>query len=200
MNQQQVWNKIASKWSKFRVRNSPTVLNFLKDKKGKLLDDGCGSGRNFVDVKDVEWHGTDFSDEMIKFAEINAREKGIKIKLVKADSLDLPFEDNFFNNVICVAVLHCVDSAVKRKKVIEEIFRVLKKNGTALISAWGSNSPRLHGKEKECEVPWTVKESDKTLRYTYIYDLEELKKLAEEVGFTVEKSWEERNVNLIVRK
>lgn len=201
MEQEKVWDAISEKWAEFRVRISPTVENFLKNKNGKILDVGCGSGRNFLNSKNLKWHGTDFSKEMIKHAKKRAGKLQIEVELKKADGDNIPFEDNYFDVVLCYAVLHCIKSPAKRKKTLEEIFRIMKPGAEALISVWGKKSPRLKNKEKECFVPWTIKENEgKQNRYTYLFDLEELEKLAEEVGFKILKSWEERNVNLIVRK
>jgi len=92
--------------------------------------------------------------------------------------------DDFFDWVVfCSGFCHCVDSAEKRKKSIEEVYRVLKFGGEAIISSWGVNSPRLKNKEKECFVPWTSRDEKKKVnRYTYVYDLDELVGLCESVG------------------
>jgi len=218
MNQEEVWDEIGRPWKDFRVKVPPTVEKFLSDKSGKILDVGCGSGRNFLKMDGVFWYGIDFSGEMLKYAEETAKAKGVRVCLTKALVDSLPYEDDFFDAVLFYAVLHCVDSVGARKKALEEIYRVLKVRGEALISVWGSKSPRLRGKGKECFVPWTVRDEgekikrkienpslnfchpEKIKRYTYVYDLEELLELCESVGFEVLECWEERNVNLIVRK
>ncbi len=209
-NQAKVWDEIALKWNDFREVPSPSIVEFLKDKEGKILDLGCGSGRNFSAInKEAELYAVDFSQEMLKYA----RERAEKLKLnsnIEQSRVDkLPFKDGLFDSVICVAVLHCIPEKKERQGAIREIYRVLKKNGMAFISVWGKNSPRLKNKSKECFVSWTVKSSKKFRegeqgvkkeRYTYIYDLEELKKEVLDAGFKVENIWEERNVNVIVRK
>ncbi len=200
MNQEKVWNKISESWREFKTKISPAVENFLKDKKGKVLDVGCGSGRNFLKIDGLEWFGVDFSEKMLEYAKSNADKKGIKIELKKSKSSKLPYENNFFDCVLCVAVLHCIDSADERKNTIEEIYRVLKPNCEALISVWGRKSPRLKTKKKECFISWTIKENSKIKRYTYVYDKNELENLVKETGFEIAKSWEERNINLIIRK
>lgn len=200
-NQKKVWNEIAGKWNKFRNRISPTVEDFVSKQRGEILDLGCGSGRNFLWVDGLSWHAVDFSGEMIKFAEAKAKEIGIDLDAKVAESSDLPFEDNFFDSVLCFAVLHCVESEEKRRRTLEEIYRVLRVGGVALISVWGKNAPRVKNKGKEFFVPWSAREGEgKQMRYTYIFDLDELVGLCEDVGFRVERAWEERNVNLIVRK
>jgi tRNA (uracil-5-)-methyltransferase TRM9 len=201
MNQEKVWDKIAGLWKNYRYRISPSVEKFLSGKKGKILDIGCGSGRNIKEIKGVEWYGVDFSKEMLKFAESLMEKKGLSVNLKKSNAEGLPFEDNYFDSILSVAVLHCIDSIDKRKTAIKEIYRVLKPGSEAFISSWGSKSPRLKNKGKECYIPWTVREEgEKIKRYTYVYDLDELVELCRSVGFEIISSWEERNVNVIVRK
>ena len=196
MEQEGVWDLIGESWQKFRTRLSPTVEKFVSGKKGKILDVGCGSGRNFFKVDGLEWYGVDFSNVMLEYA-------GGKdyVELKKGVAEDLSYGDEFFDVVLCYAVLHCVDSSEKRNRALKEIFRVLKKGGEALISGWGRKSPRLKSKEKECFVPWGVREGrGRVERYTYVYDLDELIRDCELVGFEVVRAWEERNVNVVVRK
>jgi len=200
MDQEEVWDAIARKWSEFRTRTSATVEEFVSARKGKILDVGCGSGQNFLDVDGLEWHGVDFSKEMVELARENAKKKGIGVDLKVSDAVRLPYDDGFFDSVLFFAVIHCIDSADKRKKALEEIFRVLKPGGEALVATWGPKSPRLKNKGKEGYIPWTVGDGEKQMRYTYIFDLDELVKLCKEVGFDVVKSWEDRNVNVVVRK
>ncbi len=209
-NQERVWNEIAGKWNEFREVPSPAVVGFLKDKHGKILDLGCGSGRNFSAMnKDVELYAVDFSEQMLVHAKNKAEDFRLKADIVHSYSGKLPFKDNFFDSIICVAVLHCVPSKEERVNTIKEIYRTLKKGSTALISVWGKNSPRLKNKPKECFVSWTVKSEKfsrkkeqeiKQERYTYIYDLEELKEEVLAAGFEIESIWEERNVNVICKK
>ncbi len=209
-DQAKVWNEIAGKWNEFREVPSPAVVGFLKDKKGKILDLGCGSGRNFGAMgKNVELYAVDFSEQMLAHAKNKAEDFKLKVNILHSSSDKLPFEDNYFDSAICVAVLHCVPSKEERVNTIKEIYRTLKKDSSALISVWGKNSPRLKNKGKECFVSWTVKSEKpsrkgeaeiKQDRYTYIYDLEELKQEVLDAGFKIESIWEERNVNVICKK
>ncbi len=198
-NQKKVWNKIAEKWAQYRTETPITVKRFLEDKLGKILDLGCGSGRNCIKLnKNEEYYCLDFSSEMLKKAKENLKNQDVKFIL--SETNNIPFEDNFFDSCICYAVLHCIREKEKRTQTLQEIYRTLKIGSYALISVWSKNSPRLKNKEKECFIPWTTKENDKTKRYTYVYDLEELKKEIEKVNFKIIKIWEERNINVIVQK
>lgn len=195
MEQEKVWDTIALPWHEFRNVGVSHVADFLKGKKGKVLDLGCGSGRNFLKRNDLEFYGIDFSQKMVDLA----KGKGIAKEVKKSEVSLIPYDDSFFDLIIFSAVLHCVDSAEKRKKAIEETYRVLKKGGEAFISAWGRGQSRLKNREKESFVPWTVGEK-KVQRYTYIYEMSELKSDLEDVGFKIVKSWEDGCSCFVVKK
>ncbi len=197
-SQEKVWNKIAVGWNRYRDKPLREVKDFLKNKKGKILDLGCGSGRNFVKINGIIY-GIDFSEELLKYARENAKKKKIKVILKKAEAEKLPFDDEFFDFAMCIAVLHCIDSGQKRKKALLELFRVLKKNGEALITVWGRNQKRLKNKPKECFIPWNV-EGKKCLRFTYLFDESEFRELLEETGFDIVKLLEDENIYAWVRK
>lgn len=199
-NQKKVWENIAPSWNIYKKIPSPTVKNFLKQINGNILDLGCGSGRNFLKLKNSKIFAVDFSPKMIKYAKETANKKKINTSLYTMDASKLDFPDNFFNGILCWALLHCIKGKNKRKKILKEIKRTLKPNGKLLISCWGKKSPRLKNQKKECFVPWTIKENFKEKRYTYIYDLSELKKELKDTGFFIEKIWEQRNINAICQK
>ena len=68
MEQEKVWDKIVSPWQNFRQKQILESLEFVTGKKGKILDLGCGAGRNFVKSKDLEFYGIDFSKKMLELA------------------------------------------------------------------------------------------------------------------------------------
>jgi len=195
MNQEKVWDEIAPAWSEYRIRMTSTVRDLLENCNGKILDLGCGSGRNFLEKDGLEFYGVDFSERMVKFA----REKGY-VEVKKSASWDLDYGKEFFDCLICIALLNCVENEGNRKKTVEEMFRVLRSGGRALIVSWGRGSKRIKNQEKETFVRWSVGAGKIEERYTYIYDLDELVSLVEKVGFIVEKAWEDKNVCVIVRR
>ncbi|MCR4285212.1 MAG: class I SAM-dependent methyltransferase [archaeon] len=199
MNQEAVWDLLADHWRLFRNKASPYVKKFLKDSNGKVLDLGCGSGRNFSKRKEIQIYGVDFSKEMLGYAIKKAKKLGIKVKLKKAEAHKTGFKNNYFDAVLLHAVLHCIDSKKGKEEALKEILRVLKPGKKAFISTWGPNAPRINGRTGKTFVPWTIYDK-KLKRYTYIYKKEELEKLLKKIGFEIIKSWEDRNINLIVRK
>lgn len=198
-NEEKTWDKIAKKWSQYRKRTPKVVEDFLKNQQGKILDLGCGTGRNFLKSKDKKYYGIDFSEEMLKLAEKNSQKNGIKTILKKSTTNKIPFKENYFNAIICYATLHCIPSKKERQKTLKEIQRTLKPHSETLISVWSRNSPRLKNKPKECFIPWTI-EKTKMKRYTYIYDKEEIEREVKESGLKIIKSWQDKNINIIAQK
>ena len=83
MNQENIWDKIADKWNEFRTHSHRDVEEFLDKQKGRVLDLGCGSGRNFRKVDGVDLTGVDFSNELLKHAKVNAEKKNINVEAGK---------------------------------------------------------------------------------------------------------------------
>ena len=198
LTQEQTWDEISGKWNEYREKPMPEVARFLKNKKGKILDLGCGSGRHFVKNKGIIY-GIDFSEKMVKFAKKKAKKSGIKVIVKKESADDLHFEDNFFSSAIFIATLHCIETAEKREKALRELFRVLEPGSEALITVWSRNHEALKNKNKEDKIPWKV--NDKVYyRYNYIYYKPELEELLKKVGFKILKSWEDDNIVVMVKK
>jgi tRNA (uracil-5-)-methyltransferase TRM9 len=208
MNQEQVWNKIAEPWSKFRQNPPKEIIDFIKDKKGKLLDIGCGSGRNMIKQESLEYYGCDFSETMLKFAKQNAEKLEMKARLSKFNAEKLGFDDEFFDNALFISTLHCIDNSTLRRKALQELYRVLKQGGEAMISVWDkesySKTKKIEGKEGFIDWP---KDGKNYKRYYYFYDIEELEYLLKETGFEIVKiseygdgKHEKKNIIFYVKK
>jgi|TARA_Y100000310_G_scaffold17671_2_gene17453 ubiquinone/menaquinone biosynthesis C-methylase UbiE len=206
-SQKEVWNNIAKPWKTFRVKPFEEVKDFLKNKKGNVLDLGCGTGRNFIKINGTIY-GIDFSEEMLKYAKEYSKKNNFNVKLIKSNTINLPFENNFFDAVISVAVLHCIPKAEDREKSLKELFRVLKPNGEALITVWDYDQKRFKNKEKESLIPWTI-EGKKYMRYYYLYDKQEFINLLKNTGFEIIKImdkeysqglYSKRNIIAVVKK
>src|SRR3989338_1763907 len=145
MNQQQIWDNIAEEWNKFKTKPAEHVFEFLKEKKGKILDLGSGSGRHLKK---------------------RAKEKKIDAEFLVSDisKEKLPFEDNFFDSAIAIAVFHCLKQEVQ-KNAVKEFFRVLKPGAEAEIAVWNKNARCFKNTGKEKFVKWR----DKGARYYYLF-------------------------------
>ncbi|MAG07615.1 hypothetical protein CMI46_02265 [Candidatus Pacearchaeota archaeon] len=192
-DQEKVWDTIAPLWNKYKknkfednsaIKEFNLIEGFIKDSDKLVLDLGCGSGRNFFKFKGVIY-GVDFSKVQLKFAKETADKLGTKVELTKANCWELPFKDNFFDKGLFLYTLHCIEGEDNRRKSIEELYRVLKKGGQAIITVWNHNSKRWRNKEKDKIVSWNVENDKKVYRYYHLYSSEELRSLLENVGFKI---------------
>ena len=192
MEQEEVWDGVAEDWARFRTRSVDEVKKFLNDKKGKVLDLGCGSGRNFIEG-DLEFYGVDFSGKLLGIA----KSKNY-VELKKGTTDAIPYDDEFFDWVVFVRVLHCVEGE-ERRRSLEEVYRVLKNGGEAVISTIGFGNQRVKNKPKEGVLPWTVGDV-KYERYNYVYDKDEFEGQLKDAGFEVVALEEGKNIVAVVRK
>jgi len=177
MNQQKVWDNIANKWNNFRINPINEVKEFLKNKKGKVLDLGCGSGRNFIEKKELEFYGIDFSEKMVKIA----KQKPYK-KVLKSNAWEIKFQDNFFDCALYISALHCIPSKRNREKSLAELARVLKPKARAFISVWDKEQPKFKYKGKKIYLKWKLQDKEKesyVKRYYRLYTKKEIIKLLE---------------------
>lgn len=195
-SQQEIWNSIAPDWHKYKINPAEHVIEFLKNKKGKILDLGSGSGRHLVKTKGILYL-VDFSDKMIKLAKKRARQRKIKAEFFVADiSKKLPFEDNYFDSAIAIAILHCIPRKA-HKKTIKELYRILKPGAEAEIAVWNKDSKRFKNASKEKLVDW----KEKGKRYYYLFEEKEISDLFKKTGFKIVKKMNSRvNIIFFVKK
>jgi len=193
MKQEKIWDAIAPKWAEFKTGLFPDVKEFLEYKKGKILDLGCGSGRNFPAIKG-EIYGVDFSQEMLSIA----KRKFPNAVLKKSLASKVPFQDNFFDAAIYIATLHCIESEEDRADSLKELHRVLKPKAQAFITVWSANHERVK-KIGNNFLPWTV-DGKKLQRFYYVYTQDELKYLLEKSGFKITSIKENKNIVAVVEK
>ena len=199
-NQQELWNKIAPEWNKYKEKPSENAVLFLKNSQGNVLDLGSGSGRHLSKIKDGKMYLLDFSEKMLNLAREKAKKMKIPAEFIHAELEKIEKSDEFFDYAICISALHCIRGKTKRKKVIEELYRVLKKGGEALIGVWNINSKRLKRKKskgKEHLIGWT----DKGKRYYYLFDEKEIHDLFKSIGFEIVSTHNsEMMINFVVKK
>jgi ubiquinone/menaquinone biosynthesis C-methylase UbiE len=122
------------------------ILRILEKHSGDtLLDVGCGSGEITTVIKETTnfsgVYGVDISEEAVSLA----CEKGIKAFKADLSISQLPFENDFFDIVICGEVIeHLFDTD------FFEVYRVLKPKGVAVVTtpnrgAWYNRWALLFG-------------------------------------------------------
>jgi ubiquinone/menaquinone biosynthesis C-methylase UbiE len=192
------YNLVSSSFASSRDRMWPE-LKFLFDyakEKEKVLDLGCGNGRFSQYLEKTDYTGVDFSEGMISEAQKRFSGK----RFLVGDALHLPFQENYFDKVYSIAMLHQIPSSEYRLQVLSEIKRVLKKEGEVFLTVW-----KMNGNEK---IERFLEENEiflKRKRYYYLFKEGELSSLLKEVGLSVlEESVvtqkERSNIYIIAKK
>ncbi len=116
-------------WHRKKIKNSFSILRDLKFK--NFLDIGCASGYFISEIAKiyphVKFYGIDIYDKAISYAKTVYH--NIDFKVASAEKL--PFKNETFDLIINVETIEHVENP---EKVLVEIKRVLKKNGTAIIT------------------------------------------------------------------
>lgn len=212
---QQVYNAIAYDFSNTRSQMWQDLLPLLDySRKGdKVLDLGCGNGRLFGALKEkqVDYIGCDNSSELLKIAQ----DKYPEAKFYLTDGLSLPFQNETFDIIYCIAVLHHIPSRKLRDQFLQEAKRVLKPHGLFVATVWKLNQKKslklilkfsllkIIGENKmdfgDVLVPWR----NQATRFVHNFTKRGLKKLLNQAGFQIEKSGillrpERKNANIFV--
>ena len=126
----------------------------------KILDIGCGKGYLLYDFLKIlpkaEVYGLDISEYAIK----NSKPE-IKERLILGDAANLPFETNFFDLVISINTLHCLE-AHNLFEALKEMKRVGKSNKYLCVESYRNELEKanLLYWQVSCEAFNTPKEWD----------------------------------------
>lgn len=200
------YNTIATQWDISRFRPSPIKVKVLKAvKKGFVVGDiGCGNGLIIPEVLRhgaKKYYGLDISSQLIKIAKKRYAEeiKKGKVELKVGNALKLPYGNNKLNLVFSFAVMHHLPGSENHLKFLEDLHRVLKPGGKAILINWNLLNKKLSQRfdikerlmqaekegydKRDVFVPWKATAGENIERFVHIFVPEEIKKLAKQVGF-----------------
>ena len=196
----QTYNLIANHFDLTRQKQWPELerLKNLFSKNQTILDFGCGNARfySLIKNKNINYYGVDISENLINTAKKKVPQG--KFLIINPD-LKLSFQDNFFDTIVSIATLHHIPSNQLRKNLILEFKRVLKNNGTLIITVWdfyhgnntrflNSNSRDLILEKGDLYVPWKDNQG-KILaqRYFHAFTKPELANLIKGAGLKIQE-------------
>jgi len=132
------WDRIYRVRGDLRFSVLPKIRraarDFKKNNYNKILDLGCGTGKHsiFLAKQGFSVYATDISPTGIEIAMEKAESQALNnIHFKQHDISSIPFEDSFFDAVVCTwTIYHGTLNEIR--KTISEIYRVLRLNGTVL--------------------------------------------------------------------
>lgn len=202
------YNKIADHFSQTRQFSWPEFFDFKPYLKPgqRVLDLGCGNGRlyfSFLKDLNLEYHGIDNSERLIVIARSRGRDSRFTIRdslnpnFIIGEIIKLPFQDNYFDIILCIATFHHLPSKELRQKALNEIKRVLKPGGYLLMTNWywWQKFPWQYFFNKwwqkiswnDLFIPWKNQKGEVTDLYYHAFTKKELGKIINESGLRIEK-------------
>ncbi len=175
MDPQSTYDRIAAHFSATREYAWPEVESFLAGRSAdRALDVGCGNGRHAETLVDhaVDVVGVDVSRGLLAEARKRAVDRGFsdRVAFLHGDAADLPLDDDVATLGVYVAAIHHLSPRARRVQSLNELARVLRSGGVALVSAWSTAHDRF-GREAgfDTTVDWTLPGGDTVPRYYHIY-------------------------------
>lgn len=114
----------------WHTRKLKAILELISVYPISILDVGCASGWFLNEISkrypNAQCTGIDVYNKAIFYG----KKKYKNLHLFQADAHNIPYPDNSFNVVICTEVLEHVSNP---EKVLQEIKRVLKRDGIAIV-------------------------------------------------------------------
>lgn len=164
------------------------IDEMFKDK--TVLDIGCGAGGKTIfyaskGVKKIV--GVEVLGKYKQEAENLAKKFGVedKFEFVCADAANTPFSDESFDTIIMNDAMEHVDEP---EKVIDECYRILKKNGKLYLNFPPYNHPYGAHLSDAIGMPWVhVFFNEKTLIETYKELVKELPDGKDRIEFRISK-------------
>lgn len=159
----EVYNEIASHFSKTRYKPWPIVEKFLNAREDYSigLDVGCGNGKYLGINEKLYMIGSDRSDGLIDCAR---QISGGKYALAVADGLNLPHDDNRFDFAISIAVIHHFATEERRIDAIRHILSKLRTGGQFLVYCWALEQEKSRrgykeGDDQDILIPWVLQKN-----------------------------------------
>ncbi|AXR78247.1 class I SAM-dependent methyltransferase [Natrarchaeobaculum sulfurireducens] len=142
------------------------------------LDLGCGNCRHAevlaaeTDLESIV--GVDASRGLLETGRERAREREFDVALLQADAAELPLATDAVDLAVYVATLHHLPTRLARRASLDELARVLRPDGRALVSAWSTAHNRFDETEGfDTTVEWTLPGGETVDRFYHIYDPDE---------------------------
>ncbi len=123
------------------------IANEIRDRKNKILDVGCGTGKLLLKIvkseKAIFAVGLDISNAMLSIAKRKLVKENI-YNLVLGDAHNMPFRHSSVNLILSSGTLHHLRYP---GKFFKECFRVFGKEGEAWIYEFSHDAPSSEVKE-----------------------------------------------------
>jgi 2-polyprenyl-3-methyl-5-hydroxy-6-metoxy-1,4-benzoquinol methylase len=117
------------------------------DKKLKILDVGCGTGRHTVELakRGYKLTGIDLSDSLLDRAREKALAQNLRVDFQIQDARKLPFSNEFDVAImLCEGAFPLMETDEMNYQILQNAARALKKNGKFIFTTLNGLFPLFH--------------------------------------------------------
>lgn len=193
------FDRIATEFDATRQHPWPETFLFasLLPPGSKVLDLGCGNARNW-EVFRERGHAVVGLDASRKSLKRGATRIGTR-SIIQGDAVYLPVRSSVLDAIHCVAVIHHLPSERERLSTAEEIGRVLRPQGTVLLSAWAFEQKRFANlPSPDVTVPWRRTNGPSVPRFYHLFRAGELEELATSARLEISRAWREGDNHVVL--
>ena len=135
------WDTIAESFDSTRRKPWIQCLDFIDELSSQAIvaDIGCGNGRHLIPCAEhcKTVIGVDISRKLLHITKQKTEEKNLQnVLCVHGDVRNIPLKDSSVDALLYIASLHSIKGRNERIRSLQEVSRILKQNGTALVSVW----------------------------------------------------------------
>lgn len=141
------WNVVKGNyqesWLEPSIESYYLINRWKNQNKNQFLDLGCGLGRHTIlfSKNGFDTYAFDLSKDAIKRTKEYAEKENLVVDFKVGDMLELPYENDSMDCILCKNVISHTDTEGIRK-IIKELYRVLKKDGECYLTlcskdTWG---------------------------------------------------------------
>ena len=196
------YEKIAHNFSHSRYKVWNRVENFISDipTSSKVMEVGCGNGKNMMLRDDIFFEGCDTCHQFVKIC--TDRE----LSVIQANNLNLPYDDNSYDFTLSVAVIHHISTHENRIKAIEELVRITKPGGKIFLEVWAFEQgplSKMNLTQQDNLIPFKDKITRENLgdRFYHFFKENELQNIVNQYNVKIIDSfWEKGNWGIIIQK
>ena len=162
-------------WQQTKIIFDDLCSESNKDK--KIIDVGCGNGRNMnylIGQGCTQVFGCDTCKHFVDIC----KEKNLSV--VEGNILNIPYSDNSFDMCFSIAVIHHLSTKERRLKAIQELIRIVQVNGKILIQVWAKEQhfSKVKYIEQDVFISWkTPKKDILGERFYHLFVKQELEEL-----------------------
>jgi alkylated DNA repair protein alkB family protein 8 len=144
-----VYDAIAPHFSATRFAIWPKVRAFIDSLPPAAIvaDVGCGNGKYFAVRDDLYVSGSDRSIGLVHVAArrlVPSTAAGpARADVLLADGLHLPYRPGSCDAALCIAVLHHMSTLDRRTALLQQLHRLLRLGGRAIVTVWATQQENM---------------------------------------------------------